>query len=863
MTRYENSTDVPETYPRRTPSASRWLLVLTMAIVVSGCGKGEEAPPPQEEEGGTEEGYEQAMGGSSDPAPPKDVPKEEELVLPEDITTWVTEDYYAAKKKWDERLVEAVTHLGEKFTGTDAADSAAVLLTNLLKKSEEPIPQPSNRRGSGGSGGYGEEMGSGSYEEGMEGSGDYMEDSGNYEEEMGGSEGMYEEGYEGSGSSGSGSYGTGRAAQPTGVIAELVEALVNALGANGSDTAKQTLKQVVDGDFETDNNRVATLTTVGVYAKYLTPDYEQILLRILTSPESFRELGKGNQPGRRGPGGGSEEYDSGYMSEGMQQPGTRGNTGSPLTAEELQSHAFSLIAPKASEDLRVQLARHLASPNSPQEDHDLFGGYIRELDPKNVPAQMVLLSDPNANEQTKADLYENFLAYSSDALSGILGLPKEFSLSDSVRRKGRRNRPGSGDGMYGSGGMYGSEETSEESDMYGSGGMDEGNMYEAEESGYGSGAGSGARGNAGSGRRSRYDRGDAGQSRPSRYGETESPQEVVEFEKPDPDLPYRLARSLWTPSFTGVMANRLLQAGSLQSDPQLVLLAGTMPVDSVRSALCQALQANWEEGPGALESAGLLDAVITDPAFLALVKTLPRTEPVAGAAPGRMQPGRMQPNRTGSGGMGEEDYMEGSGSGGMEQPGAGRRGVARSGDPGSDWMAASEDLLRALCERLEAAAMATQMGQQSPENRPLELHHDARVTAEYRIDWPGEVQGKLEGVSVGSMKLHYIRAEQDVTLRTAEGFYRRKLGTPKTRATADGGMWMESYKEGEEAGWKRSLDVLVLPRMGNRMQGGGLDEALSARQPAGLAQPANQPVPMVTNILCIDIKDPAPPAAEN
>ena len=855
-------------WPGRRMLVGPWLVVLVVAaaLVASGCGGG-----------GGDEGKPEEPSTEMDPAemggPPVDMPptpkakeqakaEEEAAPLPEEISEWVKEHYYQARKDGDPRLVEAVVHLGEQFAGTPQADTAAQLLTNLLEKSEEPEPKAGAKRPPTGTPGM--EEGMTGMEEGMPA---MEEDMAGMEADMAAMEesmpGMEDDQYGGMPPPGvedeagySRMPGLRGGLRGSGPNVELIHAVVNALGLNGSATAKQTLKQVVEGTFETDDNRTATLASLQTLVGYLCTEYEDILFRCLTTPDKLRPLGKVGQMGGMGrtPYGGSpgaaygEESsmeDGGmYGRSGMGRPGS-----GPLTAEELQRQAFTCIAPTASEEFRAKIARHLANPQTPQEDLDLFGPYLRESHPDNLQAQMVLYFAPGMDTQTKETIEDNFLAYSSDALAGILGIPEEQRAEAARRRERRQSRGPRYAGMPGEPGM---EESYMEEE-------DPGAMADemAEEVNAEAGVGmprpgvGGAPGRTRTGRPSRYDAQSAS-GRPSRHegrqgaGAQQAEPEPDVFDPADPDLPYRLAQHMWGSEMTKLVENRLAQVGSLEGQAPLVLLASTMPVDSTRSSLHRLLQQHWKDGPGALESAGLFDHVISDPGFLALVKMLPRK---AIEEPKRAVPtlSRLR-NRRGAGGQddrrGAEDGAPGA-PGDMEMadpsrrmPGAGR-GQGKPQEPDLAWMTASEELLRVVCERLLAAAQATGGGQ-AGEGLPFEVRDDALVTAELHLDWPGGQPDKLSGVSLGQMKLHYLRAECQTKISTLESYYKRQLGSPDVRPVQDGS-WIDSVQSVPDTNVKRSIDLL-----------------LTATVPAGEEFDKKQELPVTLDILCIDIKDPAP-----
>ncbi len=870
----------------RRPAAWLWLLLLVAALAAYGCGGGDESDEgggtsdegaAAEESGADYEARMAAAGGPPQAAQPKEEKEaEEEAPLPEDVAEWERDHYYQAKKEGDPRLIEAVAYLGEHFAGTENAESAAQLLTDLLKKSEEPEPKPKTRRGPGsGYGyGYGAEMGPPPT---MSGDTMYSKDEESTEAEEEDHSEMYPEGYEEDGGYGPGypggypggpGYGMpgyGRQ-QPRGVSTNLIRAIVYALGANDTRTAWQTITQVIEGTFETDNNRVATIAALEALVAYLSTDNQGLLLRCLTAPQELRELAGAGQIRR--PGGMPYSGDYGAMGPGY-GPGRGQGRGERLTAEELQQTAFSLVKPAATEDLRTKLASHLANPNTPQEDVDLFGDFLRELHPDNLAGQLILYQGQAVSEESKAAIEENFLTYSSDALAGILGIPVDKTKREQSRR--RRGRRGYGPAGYGPGYMESEdhsedyeesmeEDHSEEPSGYSMPStMDYGYEDQGRPGRYGP-----MRSPSPTGRPSRYDtRPGEPSGRPSRYGggqpevTVKAPEiKKVEPDLQNPDLPYRLARKMWEPQMVQFVESRLHQVESLQGSAEHILLASTMPVDSVRSTLHAVLQEHWEEGPRALESAGLLDIVVSDPGLLAVIKMLPRKEAKEEARPPGRRPtrgsyGRGRPTRrptgrpAGPGRMGpgySEEYEGGPEE--MMGPGPPRAGAGRPAeDPAQAWMFTSEDLLRVLCERLLAAARIR--GGASGEGLPLELHPDATVVAGYHVDWPAADQEKLSGVPLGAMKLHYVRLEQQARPRVVTGYYGRKLPYPETRKVEDG-TWMESFRNVPDSDWKRSIDLLITAR---GVSGEEVDE--------------NEELPMTVDVLCIDIKDPSPQAEGN
>ncbi len=160
----------------------------------------------------------------------------------------------------------------------------------------------------------------------------------------------------------------------------------------------------------------------------------------------------------------------------------------------------------------------------------------------------------------------------------------------------------------------------------------------------------------------------------------------------DPDLPYRLVRQFWGPKFSRLVTGELADLSSLETGAPMVLLAGTIPTDATRAALYKALRKHREEGPKALETAGLIDRVFCDPGLLAVIKSLPRRVPLASHIGGpartppvnpRTKPGT--PSRPGgSGRQGLQATLRGGLDADLREPRPGDLPSARSIRKGQD-----------------------------------------------------------------------------------------------------------------------------------------------------------------------------------
>lgn len=891
----------------------RLLLLLLFAwatVVATGCRGGGESSTPPEQAGESEQ-----AAAMPQPSPPKPEPKQQKpeeqkteqaeaqpQPIPENIADWVTDHYKQARKEGDPRLLEAVKHLGERFAGTPNAPAAARLLASLLAKT--PEPEPSQTPAGSAPGSSGGPMVSGPMVSGPMDSRSMM--ASEEEEEYSSSEEEYEmQSEEGSGYPGSRYPGAPqRPARPKVHYAspELIRAIVEALGVNGSDAALDVMKQVLAGKLETDNDRVAMEATLETLAAHLTPASEAILLQAIIAPEQFRPVdaqAQGRQPGRTTPGAsspypgsqlrGSQPADSSmmmseessYEPESYEMPmgsgypgsygmGGRPPAGKPLSADEIQQVAFALMAPIASEDFRLKLAQHLLGGNASQDDFGMLAEYLLAYAPENLPAQLALYSSTTADAQLKSVVEGHLLGYCSLALGGVLGIPQEATeppISDSFTA----GRQGRGFGR-GASGLRGSEPMGSDPRAMG--------MMQSEEEPSEEEYNPDRQVMRGS-MRPGYRPGSPGYGRGQPGGQAFQP----EAKPPDPDLPFRLAKKLWAADLTTMIEQRVLRADSLEADPQTILLAGTVPMDSMRAALARLLQGHWQEGPGALESAGLLDWVVTDPGLFVVIKGLPRKEPEATVGrPG--QPGTPRSSRPGSptargrygqprGGQRvsseEEQEMqsmpaemmssEGMRPGGGAPYGALGRGGAIAGrvrpdlipeGPSEEWMLSSLELLQVLCERFHAAADArplapTSAGQEgTQDDLMLELRPNVNLVAQYQVDLPQAVAEKLTGVALDSLQVRYVRMEETADAKVVAGFYRRKMSSPRMhewgRIT-----WIESLRRMPQTDRKRSVDVLITA------------PPIQQESRLGLAQPRREEgVPLVVEILSLEVKDPAP-----
>jgi len=861
------------------------------------------------------------MGPPSPPPPPAPKPEQpadqaQTKELPEDIGQWGPEEFKEARKQTHEKLAEAVEALAERTAGTPEADQTAELLIALVRKlPEEERPKPTKplrpQTSPYGPPGYpGAPGGESAYAEstGMPPEGGYPGSS---------PYSGYPGGYPGA-------PGQQQAATALGVLnPDQIRAIVGALGITKSAKADEGFQQILQGKLETDNDRVAQEASLEAMVSHLTPAREDLIFAVLTSPDKFRPFDKQAGPRRQRPGypGAPGEY-SDYYGPGMESamdastypgayPGYPGGPGAgqasqkPMSAQELQEKAFELIAPVASPEFRLRLATYVASPKTPQEDFDLFAPYLLEYEPRNILAQVALYFSSGSDPELMKSVEDFLIGYSSQAMAAALGIPHDViestSLMLSRRSRTLASRPGQPRAGYPEG--YGYMEAPGDSSTMPTGVSPE--DYAA------------ARGGGRPDRRpSMPPGGRPSTGRPSRFGSPEismtpggptpgrssrgQPTPLEQFQsvlRLDPELPLRLAPRLWSPQVTTFIEQQLAQGRSLNDRAAIVLYASTIPLDTTRKSVYRFLQQTWQDGPGALEEAGLLDDVVTDPAFAVVLKTLPRSLPKAGpAAPtGPVRPSlsrlrqrqRMpgQPGQPGSypgapGQMRRPGFPEEVASvppGAME-PGMLPGGGVMPGGPGGDrtrsrvipglenaeprvrasaeWLYVHHDLLYLISDRLYEAARGGTFGggfslsptePQGAEQTIIEMPPNAQVLAKYELDWSRVAQEKLAGLPADTLRVRYWRLEDPSTVRTLTGFFRRKLPSVEVREL-EGVTWLEVFEDVPDSGVKRSIDILI--ETGESGQGGEFSLGAGPSR-AG----TTSGVPLRVDILCIEVKN--------
>ncbi len=315
---------------------------------------------------------------------------------------------------------------------------------------------------------------------------------------------------------------------------------------------------------------------------------------------------------------------------------------------------------------------------------------------------------------------------------------------------------------------------------------------------------------------------------------------------PAADFTPQLVTALWSPQFRTLFDPQLDDARPWDKQPQSALLAGTIPEESTRVALCKAFRKHWSDGPKALEAAGWIDRMTTDPALLVFLKMNPRKDV-------KTQPGRppVEPPRPPA-------------VGGNSKVEAARAKKASQAQAEVDWMAVSSKLVTTWCRRLntmivakeKAAAEAGQTIEDEASKLPPDIKLDpgAKVIVACHIVWPDQASPAFSESKPGSLDLYYVRAQQAGKMKNVVTSYSRQAKAKASEAhTIDKGTWIDSLRPPQNDR-RRSIDVLIM-----RPGEGGASPAVGPPpgQPGGADSAKDEEeTDLTVEILSIEIKDP-------
>jgi hypothetical protein len=550
-----------------------------------------------------------------------------------------------------------------------------------------------------------------------------------------------------------------------GAMTGLIEAIIDALGKNGSDAARKTLTQVLSGKITTDDDKTSVEAVLKTLIQIPSAENDDILVNLIITPEEIRPA----------------------TPQGTWQPG------------DMRSRTLDLARSNPSESLNIKLAKKLVQrglePNDPVVD------FLLQDSPANLNAQLHLYQSEDLSADTKTRLEQYFLSRSSQAIALMMGISTGVEGAASIMPgvDPRRNQARGVDPRTIQPGSR--ERTPPVGPVEPNTGVTAGDASKTKISDYERGA--------------------------------------------------YLAKLLWGEPLAGLMTQHLSEVRSLEKSAPDIVLASTLPLDSIHATMLKMLKKRASDGPQSLETAGWSDTtnkVLTDPGLIVVMKLLPRsktlkTVPITGSisAPSPSRPGRY-PTRAEGGGAGIQPSKT--------------EAAQKKEQNEMEWITTLSKMVDAWCNRFESAAQAQKKAarkqQKVMEQPPTRLDEfeipqdakflkDVKITAAYQLNWPDKAPGDLGKVKLAGLKIQYFRLQ-------LTGMPKKTMSSLKQLARGgdvhdmSNGQWLEIIKNGSQPNTKRSLDILVTS---------------ADKQQVDLTQKTEESIDLQVDVLAIEITDPA------
>jgi hypothetical protein len=458
---------------------------------------------------------------------------------------------------------------------------------------------------------------------------------------------------------------------------------------------------------------------------------------------------------------------------------------------ELRSRALELIKQNPSESLNVKLAEMLMQKGFESNDPALE--YLLQNNLLNLNAQLHLYQSEDLSADAKTRLEQYFLERSSQAIGMMSGIPLAVDGSGTTTSGAEWDKIMSGG--RGKSAPSGSDATN---------------------------AGSAA---------------DAAKSKISDY-----------------ERGAYLAKLLWGEPLAGLMFERVSEVRSLEKSAPEIVLASTLPLDSIHSAVYKALKKRWSaEGlPQALD-AGWNDntnKTMSDPGLIVVIKML-----LQGRSK-MMKSISLAEGTTGGGtsGAARSGRYSTRRPSGADTSGSYAETAQKKEQIELDWIKFLSKLTQTWQDRFDAAAQAqrkaARRGLTVLEQPPTRLDEfdpqdvkslkDLKPAAAYQLNWPSKAPGGLGKVKLAGLKIQYFRFELTGMPKKTMLAIRQAAKGGDVHDMSNG-QWMETFKNGAQPASKRSLDIMVT----------SVD-----KQQIDLSQKIEESIDLQVDILAVEITDP-------
>jgi hypothetical protein len=259
---------------------------------------------------------------------------------------------------------------------------------------------------------------------------------------------------------------------------------------------------------------------------------------------------------------------------------------------------------------------------------------------------------------------------------------------------------------------------------------------------------------------------------------------------------------LWKGELRAAVGRRLELLESLSLRPGLIRLAATIPDDTVRAELFDALRRNWGDGTESWTNDLFTHESFCEPGLLVSIKLLhpEQTERADQAARMKSRLTRRKP---------------------LPMAMAGAKVAKDASRLRFEWLRLQYDLVTRFCwvlngagqveagmARNQSAGGGEPSGDAEP---PVPLHDGARVVSRLDLDWSRDLPAGVPADCVAPTRIKYVHIQQTTTrLMAIVAHYRHQLDAPIEHKLQDGlTLWMESCRRVPDSERRRSVDVLI------------------------------------------------------
>ena len=174
--------------------------------------------------------------------------------------------------------------------------------------------------------------------------------------------------------------------EPAHPPAALATAVTAALGGNGTPPARETLARLLNGELPVENSKAALDGALTALLQQNTAANDELVIRAIVAPKPSLTAAAGVAP-----------------------------------LSPLGQQALALARLHGSVECRVRLAQVLAAADMPREVAPPLLAMLREPDPRNVPAQVVLYQSPGTEAATRAALESQLAAIAAGEVERAFG----------------------------------------------------------------------------------------------------------------------------------------------------------------------------------------------------------------------------------------------------------------------------------------------------------------------------------------------------------------------------------------------------------------------------------------------------------